>query len=99
MEAMSTVDMGLRLDTRRLDDRDMRLLDIEDWEERAEAMDEEGDVERGVETSDELAVLNCWYDAIGTMACAGEVEEEGEEGGEQPEERESWRKKKKRELK
>ncbi len=82
---MSTVDMGLRLDTRRLEARDMRLLDIDDWDDRAEAIEAEGEVERGVETSDEVAVLN-EYDAIGTMAWAGEVEEE-----EQQDEVEAWK--------
>lgn len=46
----------------------MRLLDIDDWEERPETIEEDGEVDRGVETS-ELDVLKA-YDAIGSMACA-----------------------------
>ncbi len=80
MEAMSTVDMGFRLvDMRRLA-TEMRWLDRDDCDERADTMDAEGEVERGVDAS-ELGVLY-EYDAIGTIAC--EAEEEGEEGaGEQ----------------
>ncbi len=49
-------------------------------DERADTMDAEGEVERGVDAS-ELGVLY-EYDAIGTIAC--EAEEEGEQGaGEQ----------------
>jgi hypothetical protein len=37
---------------------DMRLLDIDDWEERPEPTDDEGEVDRGVEKSEaELEVL------------------------------------------
>ncbi len=68
MAATSTEDMGLKPEMRRLE-TDRRLLDIEDWEERADAVDDEGEVERGVETS-ELDVLY-EKDAIGTIACEG----------------------------
>lgn len=56
MDAMSTEDMGLRLEMRRLEDIDRRLLDMDDWEERAEATDDDGEDERGVDMS-ELEVL------------------------------------------
>jgi hypothetical protein len=49
------VDIGLRSVILRLE-MDMRLLDIEDCEERAETTDEEGEDDRGVEKS-ELDVL------------------------------------------
>lgn len=51
---------------------DMRLLDIEEREERAEATDDgEGEEDRGVEMSEELAELK-GYDAIDiTGACVG----------------------------
>lgn len=52
--AMSTVDIGFDAEILR-DDMDMRLLDMEVWEERADAT-EAGDIDRGVEMS-ELEVL------------------------------------------
>jgi len=64
IEATSTEDMGFRPEVRRVDEMDMRLLDIDECEERAD----EGELERGVEMS-ELDVLNEEYDAIGTIAC------------------------------
>jgi len=66
MAEMSTDDIGFRLEMRRLDERDMRLLDIDDCEERAEAVGEEGEVDRGVEMSE--ADMPFEYDAIGTIA-------------------------------
>ena len=66
MAAMSTEDMGLSESVSLRLETDMRLLDIDECEERAEATDEEGEDDRGVEMS-ELAVLK-EYDAIGTIA-------------------------------
>ena len=65
---MSTEAMGLDWEMRRLEEMHMRLLDIDDWEERPETIEEDGEVDRGVEMS-ELDVLKA-YDAIGTIACA-----------------------------
>ncbi len=56
MEAMSTEDMGFRPEMRRVEEMDMRFVDIDDWEERADTTEEEGDMERGVKLS-ELEVL------------------------------------------
>ncbi len=56
MEAMSTEDMGFRPEMRRVEEMDMRFVDIDDWEERADTTEEEGDMERGVKLS-ELVVL------------------------------------------
>ena len=67
IEATSTEDMGFKLEVRRADEMDMRLLDIDECEERAEAIEDEGELERGVEMS-ELDVLY-EKDAIGTIAC------------------------------
>ena len=83
IEAMSTEDMGFRPEMRRLDEMDMRLLDIDEWEERAEAIEDDGELERGVEKSEPDGVYE-EYDAIGTIACedggAEEREEEEDEG-------------------
>ena len=67
MAVMSTEAMGLDWEMRRLE-MDMRLLDIEDWEERPETTEADGEMDRGVLMS-ELEVLKA-YDAIGTIACA-----------------------------
>ncbi len=67
MAEISTDDIGLAAEMRRDDEMDMRLeLDIDDCEERAEAAEEDGEMDRGVEMSELLVVL-CAYDAI---ACA-----------------------------
>ena len=79
MEAMSTEDMGFKPEMRRLDETDMRLpLDIDEWEERADATEEEGEEDRGVDMS-ELEWLGA-YDAIGTIG-GRRKEREGEEAG------------------
>ena len=53
MEAMSTEDMGFRPDVRRLRETDMRLLEeMDEWELRAEAMEEEGEEDLGVDMSE-----------------------------------------------
>lgn len=81
---MSTEDIGLKSVILRLE-MDMRLLDIDEREERAEATDDgEGEADRGVEMSDELDELK-GYDAIDiTGACVGgsdaEKKEEAEVG-------------------
>lgn len=50
---MSTEDIGFELEMRRDDDMDMRLLlDIDDCDERAEPITDEGEVDRGVEKSE-----------------------------------------------
>lgn len=49
-----------------MDERERRLLDIDDWEDRADATDADGEEERGVEAC-ELEVL-VEYDAMGTIA-------------------------------
>jgi hypothetical protein len=64
MEAMSTVDMGLKADCLRCNDRESRLLALEVWErERPEKIDD-GEDERGVVISEKAAVLYVLY-AIG----------------------------------
>nr|XP_036579215.1 uncharacterized protein CTRU02_10825 [Colletotrichum truncatum]KAF6786701.1 hypothetical protein CTRU02_10825 [Colletotrichum truncatum] len=74
---------------------DMRLLDIEEREERAEATDDgEGEADRGVEMSDELEELK-GYDAIDiTGACVGgsgaEKKEEAECGNGTSRNEETW---------
>jgi len=66
MVARSTEAMGLNSERRR-EDMDMRLVDIDDWEDRPETTEEDGEVDRGVERSDwEPAELYA-YDAIGTI--------------------------------
>jgi hypothetical protein len=55
MLAMSTDDIGFEADMRR-DDMDMRLLDIDDCEERPDMTEADGEMDRGVEIS-ELDVL------------------------------------------
>lgn len=64
MVTMSTLDMGLEAEILR-EEMDMRLLDMEDWEERPDTT-EAGEIDRGVEIS-ELELLLKPYDA---MACA-----------------------------
>jgi hypothetical protein len=51
MVAMSTVDIGFEADMRR-EDMDMRLVDIDECEERPDAADA-GEIDRGVERSDD----------------------------------------------
>lgn len=53
--AISTLDMGFEADMRR-EDIDMRLLEMDDWEDRPEITEAEGEMDRGVEMS-ELDVL------------------------------------------
>lgn len=60
----STEDIGLKSTSLR-PEMDMRLLDIEVREVRPEAMDSAGEVDRGVDTSDRLALVT--LDAIGRM--------------------------------
>lgn len=59
------MDIGFSADCLRCKDKESRLLETEDWEERAEMMDEEGEAERGVDIS-ELAVLYV-LNAIGRL--------------------------------
>lgn len=68
MAEMSTDDIGFAADILRDDEMDMRLeLDIEECEDRADAIDDkDGEVDLGVEISDDEAVLGA-YEAI---ACA-----------------------------
>jgi hypothetical protein len=62
MATMSTEDIGLKAQIR-WEDRDRRLLDILDWEDRPEATEDVGDMDRGVEISGLAEVL--WaFDAI-----------------------------------
>jgi hypothetical protein len=58
---------------RRLD-MEMRLAEMDDWEERPEATDDEGDEDRGVEKSELLlfVAVPMGYDAIG-CCCSGEA--------------------------
>lgn len=79
MAVMSTDDIGFAADIRRDDEMDMRLeLDIEECEDRADAIDEEeGDVDRGVEMSEDEAALGA-YEAI---ACARDGRKGGREVG------------------
>ena len=68
MAEISTDDIGLAAEMRRDDEMDMRLeLDIDDCDERAEAAEDEGEMDRGVEMSELLVVLWAYGDAI---ACA-----------------------------
>ena len=53
--AISTEDMGFEADMRR-EDIDMRLLEMDDWEDRPEITEAKGEMERRVEMS-ELDVL------------------------------------------
>jgi hypothetical protein len=65
------VDIGLKADILREEETDMRLLDIDDWEERPDATEEEGEVDRGVEISEVLVdVVLKAYDAA--MACVSD---------------------------
>lgn len=74
MVAISTVDIGLEAEILR-EEMDMRLLDIEDWDERPETTDA-GEIDRGVEISElEVLLLVKGYDA---MACASESSGSGE---------------------
>jgi hypothetical protein len=97
MAAISTDDIGLAAEMRLEDEMDMRLeLDIDECDDRAEATDDvEGELERGVEISEPVAVLGA-YDA---MACAGWSV--GERKEERTEEREKgkWPAEKKRRRK
>lgn len=72
MAAMSTDDIGLAADILREDEMDMRLeVDIDECEDRADATeDDEGDVDRGVEISDEEALGA--YEAIACASDEGE---------------------------
>jgi hypothetical protein len=84
MVAMSTDDMGFAADILRDHEIDMRLLlDIDDWEERADATDEEGEIDRGVEMSelDEVELLYA-NDAIACASGSRSRSREKEEGGE-----------------
>lgn len=66
MAATSTDDIGFADEILREDEMDMRLeLDMDDCEDRADATEDEGEVDRGVEMS-ELMML-AGYEAI---ACA-----------------------------
>jgi hypothetical protein len=68
MAAMSTEDMGLAAEILRVDEMDMRLeLDIDECDERPDATEEEGEMDRGVEMSELKVLVLCAYDAI---ACA-----------------------------
>ena len=74
MLAISTEDIGLVAAEMRRELRDMRLVVIEDWEERTEAT-EAGEIDRdGVEISELEEVVLLAYDA---MACASERRGEG----------------------
>lgn len=54
---MSTEDIGLAAEIRRVDEIEMRLeVDIDDCDDRPDATEEEGEIDRGVEMS-ELEVL------------------------------------------
>jgi hypothetical protein len=65
MAVMSTDDMGLAAEILRVDEMDMRLeVDIDECDERAEATEDDGEVDRGVETSEVLVLLLGAYDAI-----------------------------------
>jgi hypothetical protein len=65
MAVMSTDDMGLAAEILRVDEMDMRLeVDIDECDERAEATEDDGEVDRGVETSEVLVMLLGAYDAI-----------------------------------
>lgn len=67
MAVISTDDIGLAAEIRRADEIDKRLeVDIDECDERAEATDEDGEVDRGVEMS---AVLDVVLEAIDAMAC------------------------------
>lgn len=66
MAETSTEDIGFKAEARRVDERERRLLDIDDWDDRADATDADGEEERGVEAC-ELEVL-VEYDAMGTIA-------------------------------
>jgi hypothetical protein len=69
--------MGLAAaEIRRVDEMDMRLeLDIDDCDERADATEEDGEIDRGVEMSEvvDVLMLLCAYDA---MACVRSGREE-----------------------
>jgi hypothetical protein len=67
MAAISTEDIGLAAEILRVDEMDMRLeLDIDECEERADATEEEGEIDRGVEMSELDVLVLSGYDA---MAC------------------------------
>lgn len=67
MVVMSTVVIGFEADMRR-EEMDMRLVDIDDCEERPDAADA-GEIDRGVERSEEDDVLYAYEEA---MACVRE---------------------------
>lgn len=65
MAAISTEDMGLAAEILRVDEMDMRLeLDIDECDERADATEEDGEIDRGVEMSVLDVLVLCAYDAI-----------------------------------
>jgi hypothetical protein len=67
MAVMSTEDIGLAAEILRVDEMDMRLeLDIDECEERPDATEEEGEIDRGVEMSELDVLVLSGYDA---MAC------------------------------
>jgi len=69
--AMSTDDIGFEDEMRRADEMDMRLpLDIDEWDDRADATEEEGEIDRGVEMSG-FEVLEVLY-ADDAIACVGD---------------------------
>lgn len=72
---MSTVDIGLEAEILR-EEMDMRLLDMEEWDERPDTIDA-GEIDRGVEISElEVLLLLNGYDAIACVRdSSGEVGE------------------------
>jgi hypothetical protein len=67
MAVISTDDIGLAAEILRDDEMDRRFeVDIDDCDERAEATDEEGEVDRGVEMSE---LLDRVLEAIDAIAC------------------------------
>ena len=85
MAATSTDDIGFADEILRADEMDMRLeLDMDECEDRADATEDEGEVDRGVEMS-ELMML-AGYEAI---ACVNAGERKRRERGEKGEEKEN----------
>jgi hypothetical protein len=63
MEAKSTDDIGVAAEIRRFEESDNLLFEMDEWEDRAEATEEDGDEDRGVVCS-ELLVELPMYEAM-----------------------------------
>ena len=70
MAEISTVDMGFRPVARRTDEMEVRLLDKDEADERADATEDEGELDRGVEISESGAAYE--YDAMARVTSEGE---------------------------